>query len=90
LGTGTLAVSSISGNDVEDNGNVGILIEEGASNFYNSLVDNEAEGNHTNDCEDDTTSGTGTLGTLNTWFNNIGSLSSPAGLCAPGGGHHHH
>jgi len=88
---GTLLLSSISGNDVEDNGNDGILIEEGGGNQFNSLVDNEAEGNHTNDCEDDTylLAGPGTAGTANTWFNNFGSLSLPAGLCAPGRGHHH-
>jgi hypothetical protein len=93
-GTGTLVESSISGNDVEDNGNDGILIEEGAPNLFNSLVDNETEGNHTNDCEDDThllpgAPFFGTAGTYNTWFNNIGRLSVPAGLCAPGSGHHH-
>jgi parallel beta-helix repeat protein len=91
-GSGTLFQSSISRNDIEDNGNDGILIEEGSANFSNSLVDNEAEDNHVNDCEDDTNlipSGTGTAGTHNTWFNNLGSLSVPAGLCAPGSGHHH-
>jgi len=88
-GVTTLMQSSISGNDVEGNGNDGILIEEGASDALNTLVDNEAKGNHTNDCEDDTYLITpypipiGTADTLNTWFNNIGSLSDPAGLCAP-------
>jgi parallel beta-helix repeat protein len=85
-GPATLFQSSISGNDVEDNGNDGILIEEGDPNFSNAVVDNEAEGNHVNDCEDDTYlmgGGTGTVGTFGTWFNNIGSLSLPAGLCAP-------
>jgi hypothetical protein len=89
-GTGMLAQSEISGNVVEDNGNDGILIEAATTaNSLNSLLHNEAEGNHTNDCEDDTTSGSGTLGTLNTWFDNIGRLSSPAGLCTPDSGHHH-
>jgi parallel beta-helix repeat protein len=89
-GTGTLFASSISGNEVEDNGNDGILIEAASVNWnaVNSLLDNEAEGNHVNDCEDDTTGG-GTLLTGNTWFNNIGSLSHPAGLCAPGAGHYY-
>ena len=87
-GTTTLGQSSISGNDVEGNGNDGILIEEGANNIGNTVVDNKAKGNHTNDCEDDTyllSIGPpfGTAGTENTWFNNIGSLSLPAGLCAP-------
>jgi len=43
------------------------------------------------DCQD-TSLATGpgyTLGTHNTWFNNIGNLSSPNGLCTPGRGHDH-
>jgi len=102
----TLQWSGISGNDIEDNGEDGILI--GATpctipsspynqyNEYISLVDNEAQGNGVNDCEDDTTGGghtpIGTLGTANTWFNNIGNLSYPTGpppLCTPGRGHDH-
>lgn len=91
-GAGTLADSGVSGNNVEDNGNDGILIEPAGANAANSSVDNEAEGNHTNDCEDNTyliASGPGTALTWNTWFNNIGSLSSPTGLCTPCSGHHH-
>ena len=80
----TLVYSMISSNDVEDNGNDGILIESGQYNGYNSLFDNKAEGNHANDCEDDTAlTGSFTAETLNTWFNNIGPMSEPAGLCAP-------
>jgi hypothetical protein len=91
-GVGTLANSGISGNDVEDNGNDGILLQQLGSNFYNTLVDNEAEGNSVNDCEDDTYMppvgpGSGTAETYNTWFNNVGRLSVPAGLCAPGKRH---
>jgi hypothetical protein len=95
-GMGMLAQSAISGNDIEDNGNDGILIQ--AATMYNSsitLLHNEAEGNHTNDCEDDTigssfsTPITGTLGTANTWFDNSGNLSLPSGLCTPSSGHHH-
>jgi hypothetical protein len=97
----TLQWSGISGNDVEDNGEDGILI--GATpcaspppphnqfNEFISLVDNEVEGNHAIDCEDDTTGGGYTpiltLGTANTWVNNIGTTSSPTGqppLCTPG------
>jgi parallel beta-helix repeat protein len=81
--------SFIVGNEVSDNGNDGILIE-GAST-YNSgipLDDNEAEGNHVLDCHDAST-GTGTLGTGNTWLNNTGNLSYPTGLCTPGRGHDH-
>jgi parallel beta-helix repeat protein len=87
-GYGTLYDSVISGNEVEDNGQDGILIAGPASNYNyaNLLFGNKAAGNHTNDCEDDTI-GSGTLGTGNTWFNNIGSSSYPVGLCTPGGIH---
>jgi hypothetical protein len=82
--------SWIVGNEVYDNGWVGIFIE--AASSYNSgisLFDNEAEGNRV-DCEDDTKYGTGTpLPTGNTWFNNTGNSSSPTGLCTPGRGHDH-
>jgi hypothetical protein len=80
----TLSYSQISGNDVEDNGQDGILIGAYSKNYANTLFDNKAERNHANDCEDDT-AGTGswTAETLNTWFNNIGPTSSPEGLCAP-------
>ena len=93
-GEGTLVYSEISGNDVEDNGNDGILIQQLGSNFYNTLVDNEAEGNSVNDCEDDTYippvgPGSGTAETYNTWFNNIGTLRSPVAICAPGAGNYY-
>jgi len=93
-GSGTLTNSGISGNDVKENGNVGILIEESTGNSGNTVVANEVRGNDTNDCEDDSyltspSPPVGTAGTINTWFNNIGSLSLPAGLCTPGRGHHH-
>jgi parallel beta-helix repeat protein len=81
-GGGTLRTSSISGNDVVDNGTDGILIELSPDNYWNTLFDNKAEGNQVVDCADDTT-GTFTLGTANTWFNDIGNLSSPTGLCTP-------
>jgi hypothetical protein len=92
-GAGTLVYSSIVGNEAQDNGKDGILIQEATSgpNLYNWLFDNEAEGNKVYDCEDDTRlpSPTGTQGTNNYWFNNIGNLSSPTGLCTPGRGHYH-
>jgi hypothetical protein len=82
----TLSATLILGNQVEDNGSDGILIESGENNVGNSFFDNEAEGNSNNDCEDDT-SGSGTLGRGNTWFHNTGNLSVPAGLCTPGKWH---
>jgi hypothetical protein len=95
-GKGMLVQSEISGNDIEDNGNDGILIQAATlQNSSNTLLHNEAEGNRNLDCEDDTNGSsfapsiTGTLGTANTWFNNIGSLSLPAGLCTPGRRHDH-
>jgi hypothetical protein len=81
-GAGTLYNSSIIGNEVYDNGN-GISIE--AASPYNAgidLFDNDAKGNHALDCADSTT-GSLTLGKANTWFNNVGKLSSPPGLCTP-------
>ena len=89
---GMTRYSSIVGNEVEDNGQDGIFIEgAGVYNSNISLFDNEAEGNRVFDCQD-TSLATGpgyTLGTHNTWFNNIGNLSSPRGLCTPGRGHDH-
>jgi len=87
-GTGTLLYSFIGGNKVRDNGSDGIIIEGAGVNNHNiELFDNEAEGNHV-DCND-TTSGGGTLGAWDAWFNNAGNSSSPPGLCTPGRGHDH-
>jgi len=82
---GTLIGSWIGGNEVQENGQDGILI--GVNNHNISVFDNEAEGNHALDCEDDSTGG-GTLGTGDAWFNNTGRRSSPTELCTPGRGHH--
>jgi len=88
-GTGTLLYSFIGGNKVRDNGSDGIIIEgDGVNNHNIELFNNEAEGNHLLDC-DDTTSGGGTLGAWDAWFNNAGNSSSPPGLCTPGRGHDH-
>jgi hypothetical protein len=81
---GTVYGSWIVGNEVWDNGRDGIFI--GANNYNISFFDNQAEGNHTLDCNDAST-GIGTLGTANVWFNNIGTSSSPSGLCTPGRWH---
>jgi hypothetical protein len=87
---GTLNFSVILGNEVEDNGLDGIYIMWINGGMYlvnegNELFDNEAEGNQRFDCHDDS-SGTGALGTGNTWFHNAGNLSFPTGLCMPGVG----
>ena len=83
-GSPTLYYSGVTANLVEGNGLVGILIGAAAENYYNTLINNKAENNHTNDCEDDTIGpGSGTPSTYNTWFHNIGSLSLPHGLCSP-------
>jgi len=87
---GMTRYSSIVANEVEDNGQDGIFIQ--GADVYNSnvsLFDNEAEGNHVFDCQDTSiaTAPGYTLGTHNTWFNNIGRLSYPKGLCTPGRGH---
>jgi len=79
----TLYYTMISRNVVKDNGKDGILIGAAPDNYYNELFDNKAMGNHVFDCADDTT-GTLTLGTEDTWFNNIGALSYPTGLCSAG------
>jgi hypothetical protein len=89
---GMTRYSSIVGNEVEDNGQDGIFIQ--GADVYNSnvsLFDNEAEGNHVFDCQDTSlaTAPGYTLGTHDTWFNNLGNLSSPKGLCTPGRGHDH-
>ena len=84
---GTDNESSIIDNQVYENGRGGIFIERATSNNSGLLLfDNDAEGNGGYDCEDGTT-GSFTSGTANTWFNNIGNTSSPAGLCAPGKKH---
>jgi Putative Ig domain len=46
-----------------------------------SLLNNAVSGSTTNDCADATT-GTGTASTADSWVNNGGASSSPAGLCA--------
>lgn len=85
-GARTLTEAFITGNEAKDNGADGILIQESTGNIGNILLGNFAEGNQVFDCEDDTAlagGGVFTLGTYNTWFNDIGSLSFPAGICTP-------
>jgi hypothetical protein len=90
---GMAKYSSIVGNDVDDNRKYGLDVEYADSANTNlSLFDNEAEGNYLFDCRDmSVASGTSgyTLGTHDTWYNNIGNLSYPTGLCTPGRRHDH-
>lgn len=70
------------GNTVSQ-GNVGMAIEApGAAD--NAVHDNDFRGNGT-DCLD-TTIGTGTSGTANTWYDNLALNEYPNGLCGVGGG----
>jgi hypothetical protein len=85
---GTVADSFILGNEVYDNGLDGIFIDGVICNVGNTLLDNEAEGNHRFDCHDDTT-GLGTANTGNTWFHNTGKYMHPTGLCTPEKRHDH-
>ena len=66
-------------NNVHDN-LIGILANVGENDFH----DNVAEDNGQYDCYDSTT-GTGTANTDNTWVNNIGALANPDGICDPAG-----
>ena len=49
--------------------------------FNGTFVHNQVSGSATYDCSDATTGGGGTSGTDNTWSQNQGATSSPAGLC---------
>jgi hypothetical protein len=79
----TLASSIIAGNAVQDTGKdhtgVGIFVDSG--NSGNLLTENNVRGSKFLDCQD-MSAGSGTSGTGNTWFHNIGGSSSPSGLCS--------
>ena len=49
----------------------------------NNIHDNDATGNSDTDCFDNTSGGTGTVGTHNEWTNNIGDTDNPDGICNP-------
>lgn len=78
----TLTSSVIIGNQLRDNGtgpsDAGLFIDVG--NTGNFLTQNDVRDSRRFDCRDNST-GTGTLGTGNVWFDNIGEKSSPTGLC---------
>jgi Right handed beta helix region len=76
----------IANNQVSNVTAVGIF-NEAAGTFGPAATNNTYQGNHATgsgsvDCEDDTT-GSGTAGTANTWKDDHGATSSPAGLCKP-------
>jgi hypothetical protein len=75
----SLTNSDISRNLVTGNAGDGIRIDAGG-NGGNRLVANIALGNGMRDCRDSTT-GSGTDGTANTWILNIGPKATPPGIC---------
>jgi parallel beta-helix repeat protein len=79
--------NTVRGNHVRSNGTTGGDTTDGirvsAVSTNNTINSNFMRGNVTHDCHDDS-HGLGTLGTANTWLNNLGDTSQPAGLCRPG------
>jgi parallel beta-helix repeat protein len=74
----SLTSSLISHNMFQGNGDKGIWVRTGSGG--NTFQNNDARGNTGVDCQDDTTGG-GTSATANTWVNNKGNESMPAGIC---------
>jgi hypothetical protein len=87
---GMTRYSSIVDNNIDDNGHDGVFIEgAGIYNTNISLFENQVEDSPVFDCQDTSTATTGyTLGTHDTWFNNIGATSYPPGLCTARGWQH--
>ena len=82
---------TISKNKAEHAGLAGLHMATGTAHV--AVTANTALDNTKWDCQDEST-GTGTAGTANTWTDNLGGTSSPAGLCSPPPttdqpGHHH-
>ncbi|MGW0579346.1 right-handed parallel beta-helix repeat-containing protein [Streptomyces sp. NPDC002920] len=75
----SLTNSVISRNIASDNAGDGIRIDAGG-NGGNTIDSNVARGSGMLDCRDSTT-GTGTDGTANTWIRNIGPNAAPPGIC---------
>ena len=67
----------VSGNTVSDF-DAGVLADGGASGH--DIHDNDFRGNHTRDCEDQTT-GSGSQHTDSTWTHDLGKTASPTGIC---------
>jgi nitrous oxidase accessory protein NosD len=76
-GCGPLTGFKVQHNDSYNNKGDGINVL-GATG--NTLTANKTGGNTAFDCQD-TSTGTRTAGTANTWTTNVGVTSSPAGLC---------
>ncbi|MFD8999754.1 nitrous oxide reductase family maturation protein NosD [Streptomyces sp. NPDC059582] len=75
----SLTNSVISGNVANDNAGDGIRIDAGG-NGGNTIKSNVFRHNGVLDCRD-STSGTGTDGTANTWSGNVGPNAAPPGIC---------
>lgn len=75
----SLTNSVISGNVTDLNAGDGIRIDAGG-NGGNTIRSNVARLNAMLDCRDSTT-GTGTAGTANTWTGNAGRKAAPPGIC---------
>ncbi len=69
---------SVENNKVGSNTQQGLKVTAGGYTF----VSNNAKGNGGVDCQD-STGGSGTAGTANTWTGNYGLESSPVGICKP-------
>jgi parallel beta-helix repeat protein len=91
-GQGMTRYSSLVANEIKENGQYGINIQAATTSNTNiSFFDNEAVGNGVLDCNDDSVaSGPSgyTLGTHDTWFNDIGKSSYPTGICTARGWEH--
>lgn len=75
----SLTNSVISGNVANDNAGDGIRFDAGG-NGGNTIKSNVFRRNGMLDCRD-STSGTGTDGTANTWTGNVGPNAAPPGIC---------
>lgn len=75
----SLTNSAITRNNADGNAGDGIRIDAGG-NTGNTLTSNVAQNNGMLDCRDSTT-GTGTAGTANTWTGNVGPNASPPDIC---------
>ena len=71
---------TIAANHIAESAVDGITVGQG--NTGNSFLSNNVSSSAATDCVDATT-GTGTALTANTWTANVGSTSTPAGLCNP-------